>query len=525
MANKAAKVTAIETAAKAVEKVAGILEAVEQGGDPVKAAKEIAKASDEVEKVTKKVKTESTPVAKVAKLPWQLPAQEPFTFDPDKPNPYAAIEGKAVFKQDRNRTSTYISKDKLSEVGEMVTLDEFGRMDHGVVVMNMALKPSETYTSDLPHGRGVFEYDGDDDFGHPFHRFGHINGTDVLRRGKDAKTEKVDYKCYRFILNNRPVAAILDSKSKLWIGDRGAYSLPWDIHSEDIPLDEPVIIVMKNSVAVDCNFYSQSVLVNVQATECRIHETILASYELDDDVNVRLSWNGRRQSSFRQSKRERDEFKGSDFIFTRVENSILHPGLYFRSQVKDSSITMTGQATVRSSTITESTLSASGRLFINDTRMDGTRITSKGSLLLQMPSLNDHALTIDGLYARNKFAITKIDVVGNGRNEYYQLVRVSPTEMQFSIGYGESTKINLGTDEWKIRLDVRDWLKTNDVPRANETKGTPDAPYSPIKESIHNFVIDSIISRIKAINLLDDAIEVAHDIERKDMSHHFNNRF
>lgn len=432
-----------------------------------------------------------------------------------------------VFKQEHRYGRKIVSKATLSKVAdELTTIEEFDRMTTGVVVMGRLLQPVETReANNLRGGFALTRFDHEDDLDDPFliNTYQHTRGADFLNVGGEDKTP---FHVYRFTLNNKATTVLLDEKSKLWLGDNTADSVEWDLRDEHINRDNAVVIIMKNSIAVDCHFFDQVTLVGVLAKESTFQSSAVANYEQSPAMMNRLPWSSRRRYHYNHKKDQRTEITGTTLTHMVIDNSdIPSGGSYYGGTIRDSILECPGQVTLRNASVYESTVKAVGRLFLGKVDMKACSIEAKGEVRLHMPSLTDTWVRANSIYARNKFAITKIEVPNSAHTDDYTLVRISRQEMILQLGRNGEYTIKLGAEPWSLAHELREWLRKNDLPEENEAKGTPDAPYSPITESIHTYVIDTVVSRMKVINLLDDTVETAHNLESKDVGRYFYRYF
>jgi hypothetical protein len=446
----------------------------------------------------------------------------------DKPD--AAVKGPSpVFKQEHRYGRKVTTKVALSQVGEeIVSIEDFDRMTTGVVVMGRLLQPVETREANNLRGgfsSGFRRMDHEDDLDDPFliNTYQHTRGADFLNVNGEDKTP---FNVYRFTLNNRATTVLMDETSKLWLGENQGDGVEWDLRDEHINRDGPVIIIMKNSIAVDCHFYDQVTLVGVIAKESTFQSSAVANYEQPPVMMNRLPWSSRRRYHYSFKKEQRTQITGTTLTNMVIDNSdIPAGGSYYNGNIRDSIIECPGQVTFRDASVYESTVKAVNRLFLGKVTMKACSIEAKGEIRLHMPSLTDMWLRADSIYARNKFAITKIEVPNPAHTDDYTLIRTSSQEMILQLGRNGEFTIKLGAEPWSLAHELREWLRKNDLPEENEAKGTPDAPYSPITESVHTYVIDTVISRIKVINMLDDTVETARNLESKDMSRYFHRYF
>lgn len=429
------------------------------------------------------------------------------------------------FKQEaRFGRRVITSKAKLSEVlRENVSVEEFGGMTSGLVVMGNLLEPAASRLANKLVGGGFRFAVGELDEEDPFEGFGSLRGNEYFV--VDEKDE-TPFAIYRFTLNNKPITVMLDPTSKVWIGSETSPDVDWELRDEGITREGPINVLLKNSIAIDCHFFDGVTLVNTIAKESVLQNSIVARYEQNQLTTNRIAWNGRRRYHYKFKKDDRCEISNCLLTHMTIDNSDIQAGSYYSGIIRDSIIECPGQIQLYHASVYESTVKANGRLFLGQTSITAVTIESKGNVRLCMPSLRDIYLRTDGIYARNKFAITVIDVPNNPATECYNLVRINQHEVELSIGHRTEKKlIKLGTEQWQLSHELHEWLRKHDVPEANETKGSPDAPRSAITESIQKYVVDTIISRIGIINLLDDAVHTARNLERKDMSRHFHRYF
>ena len=340
----------------------------------------------------------------------------------------------------------------------------------------------------------------------------------------DPKLIGAEFDLYRFNLNGRHHTIYVGGDSKVnikSIGDDCYYDL-LENNREGINRDGPALVVLYNSESDSDTFFGESSMVNVKTTACMLSSSHLVVNPESEESKASRPWGFAGGGSGVHKIEVGESYERVQLEQSSAIDCKLTGGAYYFSHLTKTKI--------RSNTFVKTR-----RLYSNHTSIIGNNIflggvTVNNSLLkasrdvrIANQTLEGVSIDATGIFARNKFAITKIDLPNNWVSEL-NLVRVSPTEVELSTRFNRSSvTIEIGDDQWSISERIENWMKTDEANLFDSNRRSGKVDDDVIIQSIIRYVTDTITSRLNVIRTLDRVMEMAQEIEGdKNYRHEFN---
>lgn len=290
-----------------------------------------------------------------------------------------------------------------------------------------------------------------------------------------------------------------------------------DSYSEvtlETPTDVPFLNVSKrkgsavvvNSVVNRCEFEGENYLLNVEVNDCVVNKSSVArtrSTELrpiDELIDF-----PKRADVFKRGVDQRARYNDCRFIESEIKDSPINgKGLVKESYVDRTHITA-GKFAIVKSHLTTTTLTAS-MLSLSKAYLHGCYLSVSETLILRNFTLRNKTLYMRSLYAPNKLGLTEIELPFHPQNLI--LHRTSKTQYVISIRSGGSSGLELGSDVTWEELSEKLGELLIKTPMVNNEISEDGLLF----KSILNYVLKSVISRMKIIKLMDDVMAVNRSI-------------
>lgn len=193
--------------------------------------------------------------------------------------------------------------------------------------------------------------------------------------------------------------------------------------------------------------------------------------------------------------------KDSQFKRSTVQNSTVSPGTYIDARVRDANIESTTHANFTRVDIWKCRINATRTVLIRDAQLHSCGFTSESDLIIESSRFSNIYASVPSINIPNKFSYLELDAPWG----ILSLVRASRSE--FSLGTShyrqERFKLNVSRETIlefvKAQADTMSWT---------EGKVTNTL----ITDSIAEYLVDSIMSRLAVINLLDSALQLAQEM-------------
>jgi len=317
------------------------------------------------------------------------------------------------------------------------------------------------------------------------------------------------------IIDGVQISFLLDDKSSVIINrrdinaDTGADYTCIRGHRAGLNISSAVL---ENSVSVDDVFIGSNLLRNIDSKAGVFNNSSLIASSHEQGPSRWGSINERRPSRYDEDGNpifvtfnadQRHKFDCVRLRHASVENAKLSKGAF-----------------VHRSTVTDSTIQANqtARLtntYVVGTYIEGRDISVKGgqiydSRFVIQEGFKHHGFSsrreeiqAPALFMNNKFAVAKITSPNHG--EDLSLVRLDKDTMGLYFYHSNAMKFPLSADEDEIRKTVR---KIASMWQERDNSGVPT---NLIDQSIEDYVVDSIVSRLSVINILAAAETVVRD--------------
>ncbi|WP_228492918.1 hypothetical protein, partial [Pseudomonas aeruginosa] len=211
----------------------------------------------------------------------------------------------------------------------------------------------------------------------------------------------------------------------------------------------------------------------------------------------------KRADVFRRGVDQRARYNDCRFIESEIKDSPINgKGLVKESYVDRTHITA-GKFAIVKSHLTTTTLSAT-KLSLSKAYLHGCYLSASETLILRNFTLRNKTLYMKSLYAPNKLGLTEIELPFHPQNLI--LHRISKTRYVISTGGSSGIELesNVTWEELSEKLGEL-LIKTPMVNNEISEDGL-------LFKSILNYVLKSVISRMKIIKLMDDVMAVNRSI-------------
>ena len=268
-------------------------------------------------------------------------------------------------------------------------------------------------------------------------------------------------------------------------------------------LKASAVATMINSTSTNDFFVGESTLINVESCNNVVNNSHLEATKREQGRR----WFGMEEnegSEFKPGENRRHAYTGCRFKRTRVENSLLDDGYYLETFITDSEIQSKGRVNVRGGRVSRTRL-LGGDITLGGATLVNVNIHCSGQVQINRLSMNNEHFNVPGLHLVNKFAHTAITIP---HYSDLRLVRVSPTEFDLSDGLN-STTIKLDETGGEISEKVENLFRRIKGKLPNETPRNrfDCVGVDGFTRSILNYVTDSVVSRLRIIEMIDSAAE------------------
>lgn len=398
-----------------------------------------------------------------------------------------------------------------SKIAREITDKELSQLPgNAVVVFGHLLTPAET-------GRVLRRPDQDTHNGFML-PFNLISGQAV-----DPKLIGAEFDLYRFNLNGRHHTIYVGGDSKVnikSIGDDCYYDL-FENRREGVDREGPALAVLYNSESDGDVFFGESSLVNVKTINCMLSSSHLVVNPESLESKASRAW-----GSFGGAGVHKIE-PGETYERVQMEQSSavdckLTAGAYYFSHLTKTKVRSNTHVKTRRLYANHSSI-IGNNIFLGGVTVNNSLLKASRDIRIANQTIENASLDVTGVFARNKFAITKIDLPNNWVSEL-NLVRVSPTEVELSTRFNRSSvTIEIGDDQWSISERIENWMKTDEANLFDSNRRSGKVDDDVIIQSIIRYVTDTISSRLNVIRTLDRVMEMAQEIEGdKNYRHEFN---
>lgn len=326
----------------------------------------------------------------------------------------------------------------------------------------------------------------------------HVDGELVeIYQHREAPLTIPRLKAYKAEVMGREVTFLLDELSSVTITD-SSESYPWGRPRSQ--RGDRALVVLVNSTSNNDQFIGQSLLVNVESSQNVLnHATLRCHNDLENldryypDDNLRLK-NDFLVGKSRRMRVVDAQFKHQTVIDTEIDTGSYMNGLIDQVRFKSRNIDVndctlkkcqiSGSAVkLRKCTLEECQINADGRVEIRKQRF-----------------FQKSFYPFSALYLINKFAFTEIHLA-----DAYQdlmLVRTGKETYEIAMG-GTVAKLTNPVNDYDLRKAIAA------VKREEQVNNWDQDPFS---ASLNQYVVDSIMSRLKLIAALDKAIDTAEHL-------------
>ena len=295
-------------------------------------------------------------------------------------------------------------------------------------------------------------------------------------------------------------------------------------------------LVMINSSSNNDLFTGHNVLANVESEDNSLNKSNIVV--ISARIGRERGWGASTQFKL-GAKRE----KYSELRLKQVDvlDSELSRGRYYSSNFTKSSITGTGTAEndIVHTYLTECEIKGSRVTLANLTGEDLT-LRADGEVLVKgVNRLANQQWSFPSIHVTNRFAFTEIDHI-NRLDRAIKMVRISPTEVEIAIElWKDGVKLAIDSPRPTIETVIRNGLRAGKDKKPEITQpGFPpfggyqgpfqplgyrhDKPGETISSFMESYIVETVISRLGMIQLLDEVEECASDLIRARNTDHIN---
>lgn len=295
-------------------------------------------------------------------------------------------------------------------------------------------------------------------------------------------------------------------------------------------------LVLINSSSSNDLFTGHNVLANVVSE----NNTLSKSNIVVTAARVGRQRNWGVSSPFKLGAK-RDKYSELRLKQVDVIDSELSRGRYFSSNFTKTSIAGNGQGEndISHTYLTECDIKGSKVTLANLTGEELT-IRAEGEVLVKgVSSLSNQQWSFPSIHVTNRFAFTEIDHV-NRHDRAIKMVRISPTEVEIAVALWKGgVKLAIAAPRQTVESVIRAELREDKDKKPEPTQmgfsafGGFNGPFQPLGyrndkpgETISNFmesyIVETVVSRLAMILMLDEVEECAEDLKRSRNTDYIN---
>lgn len=287
-------------------------------------------------------------------------------------------------------------------------------------------------------------------------------------------------------------------------------------------------LILINSSSTNDLFTGHSVLANVVSENNTLNKSSIIVTSAR--VGRQRGWGA--STPFKLgAKRE----KYSDVRLKQVDavDSELNRGRYYSSNFTKSSVTGTGagENDISHSYLTECEVKGSKVTLTNLTGED-LDLRADGEVLVKGVSrLVNQQWSFPTIHVTNRFAFTEIDHI-NRHDRAIKMVRISPAEVEIRLDlWKDGVKLAIDAPRYTVESVIREGIRNNKAKKSEPVTpgigpfGGFQGPFQPlgyrhdkpgetISNFMENYIVETVISRLGMIQLLDEVEECASDLSR-----------
>lgn len=310
--------------------------------------------------------------------------------------------------------------------------------------------------------------------------------------------------------NNPGLFVLLDNQSTLEISDVDFHYLGRSGNRRQ------AAVVLVNSSSKNDDFFGENYLINVSTEKCVLNESRVEArfatqghtWEYHQEIHEQHGWNGRparQPEAFITGHTERHRYEECQFKRSTILDSKLPEGFYSSANIVATTIKGSGsRANVSKSEVKFCDFSGVGTK-ITSCELTRVGVHVTGAINMTSQRLSKDTLHASALYLPNKFSRLEVTLPG-----YSDLVMLRINGREFELansGPYEPVKLNAEAKREEITAAVHKYLK-----HTAEFAGHGEIRNNPFTDSLVNYVVDSIESRLRVVSMLDSSTAVVRAI-------------
>lgn len=327
--------------------------------------------------------------------------------------------------------------------------------------------------------------------------------------------DKGQYSLFKVIIEGRRVSLLLDKKSKFVVQDESienAFQFGRFDYRGPSNHDLPSSATLHNSSAFNCMFLGHSTLENVDLKDCvsnqskfvarqlnqgyTYHSGYLYDSQLDDVIQKKKAL-----EPVEFTERTRHVYEGIRARLSSFTDSKVSAGHYYRSGIQRSTIEGNKWTRLSEAHVTGSRICGSSVTIEKGTALD-CLFNAETNIHHGAFNSRNETLHTTSIYMPNKFSLARIPMP----DQDLTFIRASETEFELFM-FSNGPRINVNADREQIEMAV------HDVVRQGEWRDT-NPGQSVLTNSIEQYVVDTVVSRLNVVNTLDGVIRMAADLKR-----------
>lgn len=304
-------------------------------------------------------------------------------------------------------------------------------------------------------------------------------------------------RAYKVVVENQEVILLLDEYSSVTITDDSP-DHPWGTRKSDRKRQS--VAVLLNSASNNDRFFGQSLLVNVESSLNLLNNATLRCHnDLDTLRNFHLDKPERVKGDFLREKSRRMKVSEAQFKHQTVLDTDLDGGCYMNGTLEQC-VVQSRHVVINDCTITRCSLIAAA-IKLHKTTLEDCQARADGRVDIRKQRFNGKSFyPFSALYLINKFAYTSIPLADAYQD--LELVRTSKNTYELALG-GTVAKLTTPVNDYDLRKAI------SAVKRDEEVNQWDQDPFS---QSLTQYVVDCITSRIKLVSALDVAVDAAEHL-------------
>ncbi|MNM83518.1 hypothetical protein D3C81_955810 [compost metagenome] len=304
-------------------------------------------------------------------------------------------------------------------------------------------------------------------------------------------------RAYEIEVEGRTTILLLDELSSVTITDNSP-DHPWGRGRSN--KKDSSIAVLINSTSNNDRFYGQSLLYNVESVNNLLNHSNLRCH--NDLENLRAFYPDdvlRLKNDFQADKSRRMRVVDGQFKYQTVIDTDLDGGVYLHG-ILDQVVFKSRNIDLNDCTLTKCQISGSA-IKMRKVTLEECQINADGRVEIRKQRFFQKSFyPFSAIYLINKFCYTEIHLADAYQD--LQLMRTGKTTYELAMG-GTVAKITAPTNDYDLRKAIAA------VKREEEITSWDQDPFS---QSLNQYVVDCITSRIKIIGALDKAIDAAEHL-------------